>query len=354
MELMLATTLLCAGFYLGSYIPRHAKAGEPVFALASYFLTYAPIESVHRPAYVVPDSLELWDTPAEIRTEVATLKSGEEVNVVGRFRGWAKVRTLRNRQGWVTEDGLMSLETHEAEERLLNALSGLPVQAEGRAVGLENLHIEPSRTAPIVDQVTPGRTLQIFGRRLVQRTYQAGTADLMPVSAHHLEAWYQIREGPHAGWILGHRVRLAFPKGISAYAQDANLVAWLVLNKVNDNGHEAPQYVVAERDGTETCDFTKIEVLTWWKRKETYAVAFREAGLQGYFPIVLTDEGTVPGFRLRLVDDEGKRFQKDYELFDTITRFIGSGNGWEGDVTPAVPGGAGARRRDKRRSSIAG
>jgi uncharacterized protein YgiM (DUF1202 family) len=336
-ELLLTATLVGAAYYLSIYVPKHLKAGEPVLALANYFLTYAPIQSVNQRAYVVPDSLEVWDTPAEIRTEVATLKSGEEVRVVGRFRDWAHVRALDDREGWVSDDQLANFETHEAEQHLVNALSEMPAQAVGEPVGVENVHIEPSRAAAVVNQVNPERVLEIFGRRLVQRSDENNTPDIMTVASSHPEAWYLVREGSHAGWILGRRVRLAIPKSISAYAQDANLVAWLVLDTVNDNGHMVPQYVVAERAGPRTCDFTKIQVLTWWKRKQTYAVAFREGGIEGYFPILVTHEGSAPYFRLRLEGANGSKYQMIYGLFDTLTRLIGTADTWASDAIPEPP-----------------
>jgi hypothetical protein len=157
---------------------------------------------------------------------------------------------------------------------------------------------------------------------------------MLPVSSDPLEAWYLVREGPHVGWILGHRVQLNIPNSISAYSQETNLVAWLVLDTVKDNGHKVPQYLVADRVGTETCDFTDIRVLTWWKRKHTYAIAYHEGNMRGYFPILVTQEGSVPNFRLRVVDDKGVRRQKVYGLYDTITRFIGSADTWRSDSMP--------------------
>ena len=91
-----------------NYVPKHVKAGEPVLALANYFLTYAPIEGLNQPAYVVPDSMEIWDTPAEIRTRVATLKCGDQVQALGHFRDWTHVRTLDGKEGWVNDAGLMN------------------------------------------------------------------------------------------------------------------------------------------------------------------------------------------------------------------------------------------------------
>lgn len=354
LELLLAATMISGAYYLLIYVPKHARAGEPVLALANYFLTYAPIQTVNQRAYVLPDSLQLWDTPAEIRTQLAALNSGEEVHVLGRFRGWAHVRTLGGSEGWVGADGLTNFETHEADRHLLSALAEMPAQAAAHPVEIENVHIEPSRTAATVIQVKPQETLAIFGRRLVPRSV-GSTPAVLTAAPGHLEAWYLVKAGSHAGWILGRHVQLAIPESISAYAQDTNLVAWVVLNRVNDNGKMVPQYVVAEREGTENCDFTKIEVLTWWKRKQTYAVAFRKSGLQGYFPIVITRESTVPWIHLLLQSPDGAKYQMIYGLFDTLTHLLGTADNWASDATPEKPGPASpsARATFQNRPAVA-
>lgn len=353
-ELLLAAVLVAGAYYLFIYVPKHAKPGEPVVALSNYFLTYAPIERVHGSAYVLPDTLDLWDTPAEIRNEVGKLNSGEEVRVLGRFRDWAHVREAGGREGWVSTDGLMDSQTHQAEDRLFAAMSELPAQAAGEAAETENLHIQPSRAAAIVREVNPDEKLEILQRKLVRRTVESYPLDIGPATTSRLEVWYLVREATHAGWILGHRVHLTIPSGISAYAQDANLVAWLTLNKVQDNGHPVPQYVVADRIGTEACDFTEIQVLTWWKREQTYAVAFRQGGFQGYFPILVTHEGSVPYIRLRVVGPGGKNYQVIYGLFDTLTRLVGIADTWASDAPPESPTVQFFKRKSNTTSLAAG
>ena len=209
---------------------------------------------------------------------------------------------VNGRDGWVSEDRLMNGETHGAEERLLKTLSDFPVQATGHSNDVDNVHIEPSRTAAVAAQVNPERRLKILGRRWVRRSSEKSTSIIM-VSSNQREPWYLVRDGVHVGWILGHLVKLHIPQGISAYAQDTNVVAWLVLNRVDNNGHQVPQYVVADRVGTLTCDFTHIRVLTWWKKKQAYAISYREGGLKGYFPILVTRGGRVLYFRLLLKDN---------------------------------------------------
>jgi hypothetical protein len=348
---LLLVTLVSAAYYLLLYIPKHSKAGEPVLALRNYFLTYAPIQSIEETAYVVPDSLGVWDTPAEIRLQIATLKAGDQVYALGRFRQWTHVRLLDGRDGWVDKDGLMAAATQAEEERLLKEVKDLPVQAAGHAADRANIHLQPSRKAPIAAQVKENQELAIFGRGMFDRPQESNSPNMPPGSANASEAWYLVRSGARAGWILGHLVQLDIPKAISAYAGEMNLVAWLVLNTVDDNGQSVPQYLVADRVGTETYDFSHIRVLTWWKKKQAYAVAYREGDLRGYFPILVSKEGSMPYFRLRLMDSDGSKYQKVYGLFDTITRVMGTVGGWQSDAMPERPA---AKVRKVRKRFAAG
>jgi len=334
---LLLVTLLSAAYYLLVYVPKHSKAGEPVLAFMNYFLTYSPLQPMRESAYVLPDTLGVWDSPAEIRMQIATLKSGDRVYALARFRTWAHVRLLNGQDGWVDKDALMTAATYAADEQLLSEMASQPAQAAGHAADSVNVHIEPSRKAAVVAQLKPQQRIDIFGRRMVQRPAEGSTTEVASLPSSPVEAWYLMRSGSRAGWILGRLVDLDVPKDISAYSQDVNLVAWQVLNTIDDSGRQVPQYIVADRAGTETYDYTHIRVLTWWKRKQTYAIAYREADLQGYFPILVTREGTLPGFRLRLVDSTGAKYQKVYALFDTITRVLGTVAGWESDAMPAQP-----------------
>ena len=343
-------TLLSAAYYLLVYVPKHSKAGEPVLAFMNYFLTYSPLQPIRESAYVLPDTLGVWDSPAEIRMQIATLKSGDQVYALARFRQWAHVRLLNGQEGWVDKDGLMSAATYAADEHLLSEMANLPAQAAGHTADSVNVHIEASRKAAVVAQLKPKQQLDIFGRRMVPRPTEGSAADVPSLPSTPVEAWYLVRSGSHAGWILGRLVELDVPKDISAYTQDVNLVAWLVLNTIDDDGRQVPQYIVADRAGTETCDYTHIRVLTWWKRKQTYAIAYREGDLEGYFPILVTHQGTLPGFRLRLVDSTGAKYQKVYALFDTITRVLGTVADWQSDAMPEPPAPKRALQRGAARA----
>src|SRR5208337_155804 len=212
---LLLVTLLSAAYYLLVYIPKHSKAGEPVLAFKNYFLTYAPMQPLGEAAYVLPDSLGVWDTPAEIRMQIATLKSGDQVYALVRFRQWAHVRLLDGRDGWVDKDGLMTAATYAEDEHLLSEMSNLPAQAIGHASDSVNVHLEPSRKAAVVAQLKLGQELEVIDRRRVERPREGSTPDAPSIPSNPVEAWYLIRSGSRAGWILGHLVELDIPKDIS-------------------------------------------------------------------------------------------------------------------------------------------
>jgi len=316
-----------------------------VVGTAYYFFVYRPRRPVTgEVAYVLPDSLLVFDTPAQIRFEIATLKEGDRVEILSRTRNWARVRFGERRVGYVELRNLIDAETHEAGERLLEETRQIQAQADGHAGNEVKLRLAPSREATEICQLVANQRVEIFERRLVDRPPSAiGSA------AKVREAWYLVRVGSRAGWVLGRLIDLDVPPAIAPYAHELNMVAWVVLDTVEDNGKEVPQYVVADRVGSEESDFTHIRVLTWWKKKQAYAIAYVESGLQGYFPIRASSTTAGPIFRLRLVDDEGHKFQKVYELKDTITRPLGTVAGWESDALPlqATP------RSKQRRGTVA-
>jgi hypothetical protein len=308
---------------------------------AYYFFVYRsrPLVSSET-AYVVPDSLSVFDTPAEIRAVIATLKQGDRVEVVSHSRNWARVRFSDHRTGYVELRNLMDAETHQAGDKLVDETQQIPAQAAGHAGKEANLRLTPSRDAIGICQLAANQPVEIFERRLVDRTPAPGSAN-----ARVREAWYLVRAGSRAGWILGRLVNLDIPPAIAPYAHELNMVAWVVLDAVEDNGRQVPQYVVADRVGSEESDFTHIRVLTWWKKKQAYAVAYVESELKGYLPIRASQLAGRPIFRLRLVDDGGNKFQKVYSLNDTITRPLGTVDGWESEAMPLQPEPRSKRRR---------
>jgi len=299
-----------------------------------YFLVYKPgrtppLES----GYVLPPTLQIVDTPAEVRVVVGSVKGGERVAILRRTRNWALIETSDNLKGWVENKDLLDSQIYEGGQKLLRDLLQNPPLAEGHTTGVVNLRLEPARDAAQLAQLPDNLKVGIYGRRLVDRPTPEG----QPAVAKVKDAWYLIRMHDSAGWVLGRFVALDIPENLEPYAQGSNLVAWVVLKTVEDEGHGVPEYLTAERLGTQGADFSHIRVFTWWVKNHKYVTAYVESNLNGYFPIRVAEVDSVPYFRLRLMDDRGEKFQKVYGLFDTITRAVGTVPGWESNAMPPPP-----------------
>lgn len=292
-------------------------------------------------AYVLPVALEVVDTPAEIRLPVESLKAGDQVEILLHTRNWAKVRLADGRIGWIQSKDLLDSQTFETGRKLLKDMESLPLQAEGHSPELVNLRFEPSRESTPLAQLTANQKVDIFSRKVVERPSRLDQPSSPPVK----EAWYLVRAGARAGWVLGRSVSLDVPESLSSYAQGTNIVAWQTLNTVADEDRQVPQYLAADRMGNQDVDFTHIRVFTWWVKNHEYVTAYTEGDLQGYFPISVAQKDKVPYFRLRLIDENGNKIQKVYRLSDTITQPLGIVDGWESDAMPVPSPSRRVRRR---------
>ena len=308
-----------------------------------YFVYRLAHRVVGEAAYVLPQSVELVDTPAEVRIVVGSLRSGDRLEISARTRNWARVRTADGLTGWVELKNLLDSRTYEGGQQLLREVASLPPQAEGHTTGVVNLRLDPSRDAAQLAQLTENQKLHVFGRRMVERPSPVD----QPSVEKTRDAWYLIRADSRAGWVLGRFVALDIPEALSRYAQGTNSVAWVVISTVEEDGQSIPEYLVADRIGSQDVDFTHIRVFTWWVKNHEYVTAYVESDLKGYFPIRVAFLNGAHYFRLRLRDDEGQEYQKVYRLFDTITRTIGTVPGWESDALPTTP--ESHRRRHPRR-----
>jgi SH3 domain-containing protein len=312
-------------------------------AAAYYRLIYAPQRAPGgEPAYVLPRSLEVMDTTAAVRRVIGHFKAGDRVEVIARTAHWSKVRLPRGETGWVESNDLLDAPTYQRGEALLKGLEKYPAQAAGHTSTTTNLRLDPARDSIVLSELAENQPLEIFGRRAVERSSDAKAPSAR--GSRPRDVWYLVRANSRGGWVLGRLVDLDVPAGISAYAEGVNMVAWLVLRTVGDGGKAVPEYLVADRIGGGDVDFNHIRVFTWWVKNHKYVTAYVESNLSGYFPIEskqMTDPAYYaqpsPYFRLRLVDSDGRRYQKVYGLFDTIVHAVGTVDGWDSTAMPTRP-----------------
>lgn len=299
-----------------------------IASVTFYFARKQSAEPSLPAGYVVPATVEVVDTPAEVRSVVGSLKGGQRVDILKRTHNWAEIETADKLTGWVENKDLLDGQTYAAGQTLLREVLQNPPQANGHTSGVVNLRLAPARDATQLAQLPENLKLQIYGRQVLDRP----TADGQPSKVR--DAWYLVRANEYAGWLLGHFVALDVPPMLAPYGTGSNMVAWVVLRTVNDDGKAMPEYLTAERLGTQEADFSHIRVFTWWRKNQHYVTAYVESDLNGYFPLRVTQVRGVPYFRLRLIDDQGQKYQKVYGLFDTITRAVGTVPGWENDEIP--------------------
>jgi hypothetical protein len=307
--------------------------------VAYYRKVWVPAHTVHgAAAYVLPRSLDVMDTTAQIRSVVGHLKAGDRVEVLATTAHWSKLRMPGDTTGWVETKYLLDGATYERGQAVLKTLGQQTPQAAGHLSTSTNLHLDPARDSLSLGELAQNEPLEIFARKMVERPPDPQATGKSP---RRHDVWYLIRTKGSAGWVLGRFVELDVPAGIAVYAQGVNMVAWAVLKTVQDGGTAVPEYLVADRIGAEDVDFNHIRVFTWWLKNHKYVTAYVESGLAGHFPITaseLTDTDYYaqrsPYFRLRLTDDDGHPYQKVYGLFDTIVHAVGTVDGWTSDVMP--------------------
>jgi Bacterial SH3 domain len=319
-----------------------------------YFLIYAPAHVVPTEvAYVLPLSVTVVDTPAQIRLDVTQLKNGDQVQVISRTRNWAHIRLDDGRTGWLELKDLIDAQTYQRGQQELREMEKIQPQASGHTSNEVNIRLEPSRKGAQVSILAPNENVQVFGRRYVERapkdadSMPSAEDNDLPASEANREAWYWVRAGSRGGWVLGRFINLDVPPEISQFAQGINIVAWLVLDNVSDNGRMVPQYLAADRMDAPEFDFNHIRVFTWWPKNQEYVTAFVKSNLYGFFPILVSRVDGKPVFRLRLVDRKGNKYQEIYGMENTIVRPLGKVDGWESDAMPTRP----VRRAGRRRST---
>ena len=292
--------------------------------------------------YVLPQTLDVMDTTAALRNVVGHLKAGNRVHVIAQTAHWSELTLPGGLTGWVESKYLLDGAIYDRGMKLLEDLQHAPPQAAGHASNVTNLHLEPSRDSIVLAELNQNQPLEIYTRRLVDRPLETASATGKGPRPH--DAWYLVRDNARAGWVLGRFIDLDVPAGITLYAQGVNMVGWQVLKTVRDGNSDVPEYLVADRMGNETVDFNHIRVFTWWVKNHKYVTAYVQSDLNGYFPIEVRQATDLhyyaqssPYFRLRLIDEDGQRYQEVYGLFDTIVRPVGRVEGWDSDAMPAPP-----------------
>jgi len=280
-------------------------------------------------AYVSAQQATLRDQVAQIYNRVGTVKNGERVEVLDHEKRFARVRTASGLEGWVEQRYLVDQKTYIALQQLAKDNLNDPVQSPGVLRNDTNLHVTPGRETEHLYQLATGARVSILKRDTAEKQLPGTPAQPTPVKPGAktpegpvLEDWWLVRDDQaRVGWVLARMVDVDAPLEIAQYAEGQRMVAFFVLNQVQEDDKKVPQYLclmTQPHDGL-PFDYDQIRVFTRNIRKHRYETAYRERGLNGVLPVTITQEnfdkeGTLPVFILHVKDDAGNITDRKYKL----------------------------------------
>jgi SH3-like domain-containing protein len=333
-------------------------------------------------AYVSGVQAILRDHVAAVYEKVGVVKNGERVEVLDHDRRFVKVRTATGATGWVEQRYLVGQDVYDRIQKLTADSQNDPVQAQGATRNDTNLHVEPGRETEHLYQILSGEKLALLRRGTAEKAGAVGQA-ARPASrseppgstsgstkgstpgsnkdkneadkkpAPVIEDWWLVRDShSRVGWVLARMVDLDVPLDIAQYAEGQRIVAFFVLNQVQDGDKKVAQYltVLSEPKDGLPFDFNQIRVFTWNVRRHRYETAYRER-MDGVLPVTVAQEnfdkeGMLPAFVIRVQDDAGKVTERKYKLNTPIVRrVLAPGEQPVRSVSRKAPGRKAKRRR---------
>ena len=293
--------------------------------------------------YVSAPQATLRDQVAVAYSRIGTVKNGERVEVLDREKRFARVRTATGAEGWIEQRYLVDQTVFDALQKLTQENLNAPVQSSGVLRNETNLHLMPGREAEHLYQLSAGAKVSVLKRATAEKqpgaalalAKTAGKSSAKASSGPVLEDWWLVRDPENrVGWVLARMVDLDVPLEVAQYAEGQRIVAFFVLNQVQDSGKggtgkNVSQYLCAltePHDGL-PYDYNQVRVFTWNVKKHRYETAYREHGLKGVLPVTVTNEtsdkeGVLPVFILRVKDDAGNVSERKYKMNSPIVRRV--------------------------------
>jgi SH3-like domain-containing protein len=318
-------------------------------------------------AYVSGVQAILRDRVAQVYEKTGVVKNGERVEVLDHDRRFVKVRTTSGATGWVEQRYLVGQDVFDQIQKLTAANQNDTVQAQGTTRNDTNLHVEPGRDSEHLYQISAGEKLALLKRGTAEKPgavtpaprtaagrsnnneeKKSGPTAPVPV----MEDWWLVRDShQRVGWVLARMIDLDVPLDIAQYAEGQRIVAFFVLDQVQDGDKKIPQYltVLTEPKDGMPFDFNQIRVFTWNLRRHRYETAYRER-MEGVLPVTVSQEsfdkeGVLPVFTIRVQDDAGKISERKYKLNTPIVRRVLAPGETPTRANPKSPKRAGRKKR---------
>ena len=300
-------------------------------------------------AYVSAVQANLRDHVAAVYEKAGVVKNGDRVEVLDHDRRFVKVRTVTGAMGWIEQRYLVGQDVYDQIQKLTADNQNDPVQAQGATRNDTNLHVEPGRDTEHLYQISSGEKLSLLKRGTAEKpgavaspsraTSRSNSSATRPGASPQnndkkqavpvIEDWWLVRDSHNrVGWVLARMVDLDIPLDVAQYAEGQRIVAFFVLNQVQDGDKKVGQYLTVltePKDGL-PFDFNQIRVFTWNVKRHRYETAYRER-MAGVLPVTVAQEnfdkeGMLPAFAIRVKDDSGNVNERKYKLNTPIVRRV--------------------------------
>ena len=291
--------------------------------------------------YVSVPQASLRDRVAALYSKVGTAKAGDRVEILERQKRFARVRTPSGQEGWLEQRYLVDQKVFDEIQKMTADAASRPPQGTATARSQTNLHVSPGRETEHIFQLDEGSKVQVLARSTAEKPGAVAPVALKAKKANGaqeekpqpvIEDFWLVRTAQppaRAGWVLGRMVDFDVPLEVAQYAEGQRIVAYFMLDQVQDGDKKVPQYLVAltePKDGL-PFDFNQIRVFTWNARRHRYETAYRERNFFGLLPIRTGEEdfgkeGRLPVFSFRIQDENGNPAERKYKLNTPIVRRV--------------------------------
>jgi hypothetical protein len=283
-------------------------------------------------AYIAAPQAALRDRVAAVYSKTGIVKNGDRVEILERQARFARVRATDGSEGWIEQRHLVGQKVYDAFQDLSRQSQSQPPQATAVTRNDTNLHVTPGRDTDHLYQLNQGAKVSLVKRSTSEKALPGAVRPSPGKDAPKplLEDWWLVRDSQgRAGWVLGRMLDVDIPLEIAQYAEGQRIVAFFILDEVQDGDKKVPQYLVTltePKDGM-PYDFDQARVFTWNVKRHRYETAYRERNLNGFLPVTVGQEsfdkeGTLPTFVLRVRDDAGNARERKYKLNTPIVRRV--------------------------------
>lgn len=288
------------------------------------------------------ESAEVYSSTAMVALKVATLKRGDQVQILKREKvtgptysvDWLNIRLNDDQEtnGWVEARHVVSESVVGKAKEIAGSAEELPAFAVGRLKVNQKLRLAPGRDEDVAIMLMRGATFDIIGKAQTTFTPERQQKDGEEEAADEpateepeelTDTWYRVRLSDDqiikGGWILAQSVSMEAPDEILHLEGDGRrFVGWQVVSTVKDDKlkQDRNNYVTLMRRAglPDNVDFERVYFLFWDPDAHTYYAPYVESDLRGVFPIRQRDEGGRKIVAIQVLDQSDKPVPVEFEI----------------------------------------